>query len=368
MNIGQKIKQLRQENDLTQEELAEQLGVNFQAVSRWENSTTYPDITMLPIIASMFNVTVDYLLDMDSYKIKEEIDKIIEQVDLLFNEGKTKEREVILENALKKYPNNWNIKYRLMGVYFTISFTYIEYQEEYEQKTIKLANNILEKCLDDSIRYLAMQQLMLIYTGRKELDKAKAIVEKLPNMIVTRDWFWPDVVTGVERIKATQQIFSNLVELFYSKLITTYGRAEVGKRDMQLLKYKEFLDIVFENGDYGFNHCRISDIYMRCAKDQAQIMNKEKTLDYIKKSYFHIREFVIMYINKEILKNTSFLVDRLEDDPTKWAFNSDINEHYKEFLNDLKIEIFDFAREDEEFQQIVEKLQIQLHNTESLTI
>ena len=130
MNIGQKIKQLRQENDLTQEELAEQLGVNFQAVSRWENSTTYPDITMLPIIASMFNVTVDYLLDMDSYKIKEEIDKIIEQVDLLFNEGKTKEREVILENELKKYPNNWNIKYRLMGVYFTISFTYIEYQEE----------------------------------------------------------------------------------------------------------------------------------------------------------------------------------------------------------------------------------------------
>ena len=58
----------------------------------------------------------------------------------------------------------------------------------------------------------------------KEYDKAKSIAEKLPDMIITRDWLWPDVVTGVERIKATQEIFSNLVELFYSKLITkTYS-------------------------------------------------------------------------------------------------------------------------------------------------
>ena len=85
MNIGQKIKELRQENNLTQEELAEQLGVSPQAISRWENSTTYPDITLLPIIANMFDVTIDYLLDMDSYKMKEEIDKILEQSMVLFN-------------------------------------------------------------------------------------------------------------------------------------------------------------------------------------------------------------------------------------------------------------------------------------------
>jgi hypothetical protein len=95
---------------------------------------------------------------------------------------------------------------------------------------------------------------------------------------------------------------------------------------------------------------------MKCAKDQAMIKNKEKTLDYIKKSYFHIRKFVTMYINKKVLKNTSFLVDRLEDDPAKWAFNCDIKEHYKNFLNDLSIEIFDFVREDNELKQIVEQL------------
>ena len=106
MNIGQKIKALRQENNLTQEDLAEALGVSFQAVSRWENGTTYPDITLLPIIASMFDVTIDYLFDMDTYKINDEINKIKEQDDMLFNQGKIKERELLLENALKKYPND----------------------------------------------------------------------------------------------------------------------------------------------------------------------------------------------------------------------------------------------------------------------
>ena len=39
---------------------------------------------MLPIIANMFDVTIDYLLDMDSYKKKDEIDKILKQVDILY--------------------------------------------------------------------------------------------------------------------------------------------------------------------------------------------------------------------------------------------------------------------------------------------
>lgn len=55
-------------------------------------------------------------------------------------------------------------------------------------------------------------------------------------------------------------------------------------------------------------------------------------------------------------KNTSFLVDRLEDDPSKWAFSNDINVYYKEFSDDLLIEVFDFIREDEEFKLIIEQL------------
>ena len=60
--IGKTIKQLRKEHNLTQEKLAEKLNVSAQAVSKWENGSNMPDITLLVDIADCFNVTVDELL------------------------------------------------------------------------------------------------------------------------------------------------------------------------------------------------------------------------------------------------------------------------------------------------------------------
>ena len=57
--LGENIKKLRREKELTQETLAEFLGVTFQSVSNWERGESYPDITMLPEIAGFFKVSVD---------------------------------------------------------------------------------------------------------------------------------------------------------------------------------------------------------------------------------------------------------------------------------------------------------------------
>ena len=63
LKIGQKIKAKRRERELTQEELANILGVTKAAVSKWENGESYPDITMLPQIAQLFRITMDDLFD-----------------------------------------------------------------------------------------------------------------------------------------------------------------------------------------------------------------------------------------------------------------------------------------------------------------
>lgn len=60
--LGNKIASLRKENGWTQEELSEKLGVSPQAVSKWENDVSCPDITLLPEIARLFGVTTDCLL------------------------------------------------------------------------------------------------------------------------------------------------------------------------------------------------------------------------------------------------------------------------------------------------------------------
>lgn len=65
-NIGQIIAALRKSKSITQEELARQLSISSQAVSKWETGTCLPDTQMLPALASFFGVSVDYLFNGDS--------------------------------------------------------------------------------------------------------------------------------------------------------------------------------------------------------------------------------------------------------------------------------------------------------------
>ena len=61
--VGNFIKEIRIKNNLTQKELAEKLGVTFQAVSKWENGKNIPDISLLKEISRLFDVNIDEILD-----------------------------------------------------------------------------------------------------------------------------------------------------------------------------------------------------------------------------------------------------------------------------------------------------------------
>lgn len=61
--IGQFIKQIRKDNKLTQKELADKLGVTYQAVSKWENGKNVPDVAILKEMSKMFNIDIDEILD-----------------------------------------------------------------------------------------------------------------------------------------------------------------------------------------------------------------------------------------------------------------------------------------------------------------
>ena len=74
--IGKFIKKLRKDNNLTQDELAKKLGVTYQAVSKWENGKSIPDIAILKTISELFNVNIDELLE-GSVKDKKRLNKKI---------------------------------------------------------------------------------------------------------------------------------------------------------------------------------------------------------------------------------------------------------------------------------------------------
>ena len=108
--MGQIIKRLRKERGFTQEELAEQIGVTFQAVSKWENDTGMPDISQVIPLATVFDVSTDELFGLYGTNNAEEVKKIIEEACSFLSYPVTKEmmrkKYDRLHEGLELYPNN----------------------------------------------------------------------------------------------------------------------------------------------------------------------------------------------------------------------------------------------------------------------
>ena len=75
LKIGKRIKNLRNRDDVTQEKLADAIGVTSQAISKWENEIGYPDIEYITPIANFFNVTIDELFGHDKGENENKIKK-----------------------------------------------------------------------------------------------------------------------------------------------------------------------------------------------------------------------------------------------------------------------------------------------------
>ena len=105
MNIGNKIRELRKQRGITQEQLAESIGISFQAVSKWENNIALPDITLVPVLASYFGVSMDELFDFNLKEIEHAV-MIITEKAYQYRESNPAESRRILEEGLKKYPEN----------------------------------------------------------------------------------------------------------------------------------------------------------------------------------------------------------------------------------------------------------------------
>ena len=84
MTIAEKIKQLRKDNSMTQEDLAEKLNVSRQTISKWETSVTLPDADNIVAISKLFNITTDELLDYRVETVQKKKQFIMDMAVLLF--------------------------------------------------------------------------------------------------------------------------------------------------------------------------------------------------------------------------------------------------------------------------------------------
>lgn len=187
--MGQIIKKLRKGRGFTQEELAERLGVTYQAISKWENDSGMPDISQIVPLASIFDVSTDFLFGIDNTSETEEALKIVSSADSIQEYGKLdtylKAYDILLD-GLKKYPNNYIITYHCMNLGFSLSspdngWIYAKDRAELIMpETIRQANFIITNSKNISEVLWARQNLVFLYSANKKFDLATVEARNFP--------------------------------------------------------------------------------------------------------------------------------------------------------------------------------------------
>lgn len=196
MNIyfGENLKRLRLQKNLTQEKLADFLGVSFQSISKWERGDTYPDITMLPSIASFFGVSADELLGVDKAKRDEMIANYIEEFERLYYKDTPKAFEIISQ-AVKEFPGEFKLLIRyMMGLISTKGGIHDNPKEIYDEM-LSINDSIQNYSTSDSIRIKAKRIMgtyykTLSYTEKDNsyIDRMEEINNDLPLMRDSKDY------------------------------------------------------------------------------------------------------------------------------------------------------------------------------------
>jgi len=192
MQIGQNIKRLRKERNLTQEELAERLNISPQAVSKWENGITSPDISQLLSLVSVFGVSADALLGLDNRDEDAEVERIIREASdkdsrTVINtdeEAVASQREYheTLHNALTQYPNN----IKLLNACLEIGTSRVLTGEGGEPSLVaeceRMARLIFEYAKNAAMITETHSALTWMYLGLKDFVKAREHANALPIM------------------------------------------------------------------------------------------------------------------------------------------------------------------------------------------
>ena len=342
MNFGENFKRLRKEKDVTQEKIAEALGVSSQSVSRWELSICYPDLELLPSIANYFGVTIDSLLSNDAPSKKQDFDIFNETVNKLSCE--TTEQIDFIKEYCKKYPE---VDYYAYHLVYAIK-DHVIGDEQKAEKYMPLMLKNAQRLLETKHR-TAIIQLMAMTCYEKELDNwldkstytgfsrrdcliHRAIarndavndniqsgLQMIENMAIQLDTRFPDKLGAKRKIEFQRSVL-RVIESFgkegeapdgwkryyaYKQLVLAAclfgnGEKEEGWKNfdsaIETLKYvtslkDEWLDI----GDVLFSNLKVSPDWNYAIDEKG---NKHKLFGIVRRSFFNMLYIHDLLTNK----------------------------------------------------------------------
>ena len=361
IKIGTKIKNLRGERKVTQDELAAAIGVTPQAVSRWESEGGYPDIELLPAIADFFAVSIDELIGYRRSEREEELAKIKDELDRLSEVGTIEERINYARNALIKFPGDDEIKMSLAASLYILSDEQGGEAALAESKT--LCESIMENSTDPETKDNAARTLILIYKKLGNPANAYEITQMLTPIKYCREsalscgigdqkteWYIQDNID-----KLTDELAWAIQTLVLSEDLPNDESTWNKKIDM-LKTANEIIRMIYGD-DLMFYNCRLSKNFWLISTYLIAQGKINDTLDALEKMCEHALEYDRSYEEDHGKNYTSIFTDKLVYPEPGKDFH-ELTEHNECYymLDRMSSSRYDCIRDNDRFVAVVKKL------------
>ena len=345
MTIGERIKELRKKNDLTQEKLADYLCVSYQAVSKWECGLSCPDLSLIGPLTKLLCVSADELLGLKNDGIDARREELEAAERETWKSGDLVKRYEIACTAVAEYPGdmkylNWLAWCEAMRSFdFKDDKAYIAEQE----KAIKHFATVIENTTDTKIKTSAVQGIVQNLCFRGRHDEAKKYAEMYPdNNGVSKEHVLLDCLQGEEKTKHYQRMLANML----SKILD-----HIGDNDLEACEAQEKIlsaiitdgNYLYYNGHLAHNYRKRAAIYTSNGKYEKAIGTLQKALEYATAADDSNRE-------NTVYRFTSPFLNQLEYNPDDFWRTSGAK-YVEAFYEAIKCSPFERLYDREDFQK-----------------
>ena len=359
LNIGETIKRMRKERDITQEEFSEILGVSCQSVSRWENNMCYPDIELIPVIAEFFGITTDTLMGIDNAAEKKAVEQYQENFQEAISRGDVEECISISRKAVAEYPNNYVLLNQLMYALFISGDDsadipdWKENMQKYDGEITALGERIIKYCPDMEIRLEATARLAFQHCEMGRRETGRALYETLPSMS-----FWSKesaiwwALEDDEKIPHLHKSIRKVYE-FLDTFIWWMEKQLPAADALKVIEKEYALRDIMYDGKPVFGSWGNANLHFNHAKYLAVLGQNEKALEHLRIS----AQAAIAFDNRpEEIHKDSLLMGKETEKRTDFDTADSRPLHIILRDNWMSNKAFDKIRESKEFKDILEML------------
>jgi len=281
IKIGAKIKALRKRDDITQERLADILGVTNQAISRWESESGYPDIEYITPIANFFNVTIDHLFNHDTAEKRRKIEGYNAQyMELERDRTHGDDKKIdLMRRALAEFPADEKLLVNLASAlywkwynaahqrlsekrksYLDIEIFEIFKADDSWGEPVKIMAELLASSTNDNIRARCRELLSYIYGCMGENEKLRAVAEQCGSVLHAKETILAATLSGNDGTKCKQELLLALLHILANTIQFITDPKDLETSIEANLTIINLFKVVFR-GDYGGHTGRMALLY-----------------------------------------------------------------------------------------------------------